>query len=316
MKNKQFRINSKSIFLTYSQSQLTKDIIMEFMKSFDNLKYILIGEELHKNLGLHFHVLAKFQNKKNIKTVNYFDINGEHPNIQSTKNINKCIEYCIKNNNFIEYGQNTATTKEFKQNLFKYAEIIEDDKEYMNRCYKSKVNLGWAKAARNVCKTGHITYEKPIIQNINNYINFNLNIELNNETTPKTIILLGKPGCGKTSWAIQNSQYPMLMANNEESLRAMTKEVKTIIFDDFDFGKANREEILALVENHQKRDIRILYGSVIIDKGVFKDKAIGRRCQLICIGNHQELNHLKDKYGSIFKKTTYIKEFNINDTHV
>jgi len=102
---KKFRINAKSVFLTYPQCSLDKKILMNFLASLKHeAKYIIVCHEKHKDGSPHLHAVITFKTKVDIKKESYFDINGFHPNIQTTKNINASITYCKKDGDFIEEG--------------------------------------------------------------------------------------------------------------------------------------------------------------------------------------------------------------------
>jgi len=108
--DKKFRINAKSVFLTYPQCSLEKQILLNFLASLKHeTAYIIVCKEKHKDGTPHLHAVVNFKKKVDIRRNNYFDLNGFHPNIQSTKNINASIQYCKKENDFIEEGA-LATT--------------------------------------------------------------------------------------------------------------------------------------------------------------------------------------------------------------
>jgi len=105
---KKFRINSRSVFLTYPQCSLDKQILLNFLASLKHeASYIIVCHEKHKDGSPHLHAVVKFQNKVDIKKETYFDINGFHPNIQTTKNINASIQYCKKDGDYIEEGSHS-----------------------------------------------------------------------------------------------------------------------------------------------------------------------------------------------------------------
>ena len=66
--------------------------------------YIIVCAEKHEDGSPHLHACLKFRKKVDIRKERYFDVNGYHPNIQTTKNINASINYCKKDHDFIEEG--------------------------------------------------------------------------------------------------------------------------------------------------------------------------------------------------------------------
>jgi hypothetical protein len=104
-KPKGFRINAKSVFLTYPKCLLTKEELLHFFNDLRHkYKYVIICIENHKDGTPHLHAVIKFDKKIDIKKETYFDFKGYHPNIQTTKNINASINYIKKDGNFLEDG--------------------------------------------------------------------------------------------------------------------------------------------------------------------------------------------------------------------
>jgi len=60
--------------------------------------------ENHKDGTPHLHCVIKWTKKVDIRDEKYFDIQGYHPNIQTTKNINASINYIKKDGNYLEDG--------------------------------------------------------------------------------------------------------------------------------------------------------------------------------------------------------------------
>jgi hypothetical protein len=82
---KSFRLAAKSVFLTYPKCHLEPDKFVEGVEKFGFSEYYAVRED-HKDNTPHYHVLGEWKSKKNIKNARHFDIDGYHPNIQSTRN--------------------------------------------------------------------------------------------------------------------------------------------------------------------------------------------------------------------------------------
>jgi len=94
----------KHFFLTYSQAgDLTKERVHAFFvtKEGPNINKLLVGAEYHQDGGRHFHVYVEFTNRKRIRNPRVWDIEGVHPNIQKVKNPRKCMDYCIKDGDYL-----------------------------------------------------------------------------------------------------------------------------------------------------------------------------------------------------------------------
>jgi len=101
-----FRINCKSVFLTYPKCLLSKEELLEYLKSLKHpFNYAIICIESHEDGTPHLHCVLKFIKKVDIRKETYFDFNGYHPNIQTTKNINASINYIKKDGDYLEFGE-------------------------------------------------------------------------------------------------------------------------------------------------------------------------------------------------------------------
>jgi len=85
-KSKAFRLQYRSIGLTYAQCPLEKEVILERLqeklsRSGYQLENHYIVQELHKDGNPHIHAWIKLGNKPNIQNCKYFDIDGYHPNV-------------------------------------------------------------------------------------------------------------------------------------------------------------------------------------------------------------------------------------------
>jgi len=108
-----FRIQSKKVFLTYSQvkKDWDHDEVLKRLKvlvsHFSNNKIItfLIGFEKHMDGGLHYHIVLGLRNVLDSRNCRCFDLEDEHPNIVSVKNMQVFYEkivYSSKDGNFIK----------------------------------------------------------------------------------------------------------------------------------------------------------------------------------------------------------------------
>lgn len=106
----------------------------------------------------------------------------------------------------------------------------------------------------------------------------------------KSLLLIGPPGCGKTTWAKKHAKKPALFVSHLDRLKDFDPDFhKSIIFDDTDFKHLPRTAQIHLVDRENPRDIHIRYRVAHIPKGIQKiftanmkpfieDPAIIRRC--------------------------------------
>lgn len=75
------RLQAKAFFLTYSQSRLSKEVVLQILKELGRTKRVVVGHEHHQDGNTHFHALVEYLSTKDVST-SHFDIQGEHPNIK------------------------------------------------------------------------------------------------------------------------------------------------------------------------------------------------------------------------------------------
>jgi hypothetical protein len=101
---KEFRICSKSLYLTYPNCDLDNQVVLKYFKEILSSRIIkdyLIIREFHKDGSPHIHVYIKLHKPFNTYKQNSLDIiindNIFHGNYQSAKNPNNIIQYLLKN---------------------------------------------------------------------------------------------------------------------------------------------------------------------------------------------------------------------------
>lgn len=103
---KKWRFNSASCFFTYSQvpTSWTKEFVAQAVQSWGPLIKGVVGFELHKDGGHHYHVYAKYSKKFNTTDQHKFDIAGHHGNYQSPDDVAAVVSYCTEENDYLELG--------------------------------------------------------------------------------------------------------------------------------------------------------------------------------------------------------------------
>lgn len=129
-----FRIQAKSFFLTYPQCNQTRQALKDFLHTKGRVTYYLIGQETHEDGGYHLHALVTYEKKLNVKSQNFFDFNGCHPNTQAAKNIPALKNYITKED--LEPLTSTPTDDD---NLYDLARVTPEE-EFFEICRKRKVH--------------------------------------------------------------------------------------------------------------------------------------------------------------------------------
>nr|AFD63082.1 replication associated protein [Tobacco yellow dwarf virus-A] len=107
-KTKSFRLQTKYVFLTYprcsSSAENLRDFLWDKLSSFA-IFFIAIATELHQDGTPHLHCLIQLDKRSNIRDPSFFDLEGNHPNIQPAKNSEQVLEYISKDGNVITKGE-------------------------------------------------------------------------------------------------------------------------------------------------------------------------------------------------------------------
>lgn len=100
-----FRLQARHIFLTYPRCDLSKEALLSFFEQKFLPEYpfdYVIAQEKHEDGGLHLHAVVSFKKKRDIRRPDYFDVSGQHPNMQACRDFKKSREYCRKDGDYIE----------------------------------------------------------------------------------------------------------------------------------------------------------------------------------------------------------------------
>lgn len=91
------RIQSKRLFLTYSQCTLSKQTLYDHLLLLSYpIEKLLVAEETHEDGGTHFHAIVIFKSKPNIRNASYFDVRDFHPKWEILRSLADAIKYTTK----------------------------------------------------------------------------------------------------------------------------------------------------------------------------------------------------------------------------
>lgn len=223
---KQFRINAKYLFLTYSQvpnhwtlefvkQQLIRGILINtrgLQKYESKVKAYVISEELHQEKigngdyirGKHYHCFIELNKIIDIKTREFLDIEGYNGNYQAVRSIKATIDYVKKHGNYIEEG--------FPGMKLEDRKILDATQSEAELMLFPKM-----KPMDKLRMKEKIDHRKNQIQNQNNSINYNSGTVINyfadviypvhpgaginKYGRPKAVFFYGPPETGKTTTA-------------------------------------------------------------------------------------------------------------------
>lgn len=113
-----YQLKAKNILLTYAQCALTKEQLLDHLKTLCS-GAIRVSEELHEDGSPHLHAYIQSTTPIRTKNERYFDLNNYHPNVQSCRDPKAAWTYVAKDGNFVDHG-----VFEFKQDKRKWAEVF------------------------------------------------------------------------------------------------------------------------------------------------------------------------------------------------
>lgn len=96
-----YQINSKKLFLTYPQCNLSKEYVAdELIKRFSLTRYI-VAHELHANGDDHLHAYLELSEPLRTRDPRFADIDQFHGNYQGCRSSKCVIKYCTKKDDYV-----------------------------------------------------------------------------------------------------------------------------------------------------------------------------------------------------------------------
>lgn len=289
MRQNKFRYSARKAFLTYPQCPISPKELYENLNTQFPIKYAIICQEEHEDGNKHLHAAIKWQAKLHKRAETIFDVLGYHPNIQIPKNWPATVNYVKKHGDFEEWDN---SDEEEHENLKTLADSMSYT-DYMQYCLDKKVPFSYAKDAwrnQNSLFTIDENYMEPEDAKVISGLN---TLDLSDPIFEnRSIIIIGPSGTGKSTIAKRLATKPALWCTHPDTLRAISREHKCIIFDDLSFLHTPREHQIAIVDRYDPRQIHVRYGTACIPAGIQKiftsnneifleDEAINRRIKKI-----------------------------------
>lgn len=286
-----FRVNARHFLLTFAQCPLDpNDALYHLVCTFDTLLACRVAQESHQTGDKHLHAWLQFQTKYDCRHQDLFDISGYHPNIQACKNPKKALNYLAKEGAFYDYHDAGLSLPDGVDGIPEPADF-ESEGLFLRACLSESIPYGYAqqfwrlwskpdKHWRDETYPGTVSAPRLLSHE---------------GPTPRTTVVVGPSGIGKTTWAVQNARKPCLIASHVDDLKYINSETESIVFDDMDFQHWPRSAQIHLVDQDLPRSINVRYGTVNIRANMQKiftanifpfasyDKAIERRITLINI---------------------------------
>nr|WAE42591.1 MAG: replication associated protein [Cressdnaviricota sp.] len=238
---KKFRIAAKNLFMTWPRCEKPIEEIMTAIKLRwgGDIKYAVVGHELHADGTPHRHALVMLGTKADIKTHDTLNpLAGKQGNYQASKNPEGARTYCMKDGDFTEYGT-------WKLNHFKVAMGLAQGKRkadainYLAEHEPKAMFMGsnniraeidhWC----NPAEKPFVSAYKPTDYHITSGMRAWMENEFRETERARCLCLVGDSRLGKTAWArsLGRHMYFRGMIN----LDKWDPEARYIVIDDIDF---------------------------------------------------------------------------------
>lgn len=270
------RRNAKAFLLTYAQTTLTRERVVEALQRPD-IEYLIVAQEVHPETGgLHIHAYVLYKRPRDT-TLRTFDISGEHPNIKTHRPGRKsqydshvaCRAYVTKEDaNPLVIGT-FPTDKESDRKRTRDDLMLEAREMCVAQSVEKALDFLHQEMPFETAKNED-AFERTLTKKRRSVLGTQVPARpltdfVNAPKIPedwRAIYLHGKTGCGKTQFA-----RALLPDATVVSLRDQLRGVdfsKGIIFDDFDVYKWAGVSAIHLLDWDEPRGLDVKHGHVVI----------------------------------------------------
>lgn len=268
-----FRCQATGMFLTYSQSALSRGTITEWFTRQLRVKRFIVGLEHHQDGNTHWHVLIEYDHKKDIRNERFFDIEGEHPNILTWDRAVTYEQWFYNHWNYCKKEDPTPfiVGEEPKENRKRKRD--EKFTEAVKLARTESVNSGMLFLEKNA-PYDLVTKYDAIFRALTKFRN-----EMSHAQSPARALsefplapdivgdwhclyINGKTDLGKTQWA--RALLPgATIVSHRDQLRDCDFS-KGVIFDDFEVSHWPPTAVIHLLDWDEPRGLDVKHGHVII----------------------------------------------------
>lgn len=294
-----FRIRGRRFLITWAQAEGEHLSIFELLDNYAEVRRCIIARERHQDGEPHFHAYVEFVQPLDRSLTTQLDWEGKHPNVKpkrTKKEQQSAANYVRKDNDWLEYGE-WDDEDNSENTLLELVGECGDYGEVLNLCHRDGIPFALANAAYKYMNDSRPKTWVDGEENdgtVNSQQLLDLVFELGNP--PRSMVIIGHTGLGKTTWAIRNLPRPMLYVRHVEDLKHFRHGYHAaILFDDCQFQHSPRQQQLGIVDIQQTVTIHIRHTVVTLPPKVprmflcnpgkeavdLHDEAIARRCNVI-----------------------------------
>lgn len=279
-----FKFDSQHVFLTYPQSNLDWQQIIDHLRSLKDIAWARVCVEKHADGNLHQHVVAKFTSRLQTRNQRAFDVAGQHPNIQPVRSVKRALAYVAKDGEFHDVGTVPGDGPGDEPDWLELASTSDEGVYYATaKRHRVPFNYAqkfWELGRKQSCEVP-ADYEADTSRECE--------VLRNTVCEQGTTVVVGPTGIGKTSWAKRVCCKPALWVRHIDVLRSFRPRYhRSIIFDDMSFKHLPRESQIHIVDQSDEAHVHCRYGHAVIPANTQKiftandypftdDPAINRR---------------------------------------
>lgn len=263
-----FKFDAQVAFLTYPQSDLDFDELVNGLKLVADIEWARVCRERHDDGNYHNHVVCKFVRRVQSRNERVFDILGRHPNIQPVRSIKRALDYVTKDGEFRDFGSVPAGSQRKTASEILQLAANASEAEYWVAAAEARIPYQYAAKFRQLV---HTSGTEEISSYDGNLEWERADLQITPLPSALSILLVGPSGIGKTSWVKRVCPKPALWVRHIDVLRSFRPDYhRCIVFDDMSFSHMPVQAQIHLVDWQDTSHVHCRYGHATIPAGTLR----------------------------------------------